>query len=206
MGASKSGGNEAEQARADEQARQESIRLGTENVNGIFDSQFTDDYFGDIRQGYINYADPQVQEQKAKADKELLFAMDRAGQTEGSARASLAGDLQKQYELQSQKVRDDALSYEGQARTGVEDARSGLINTLNATGDAEGAASSAIARSEALSQPAAYSPVASLFSDFTGALNTQAAAERAYYYGGGTPPPVQTGLFAPKSSSVSVTG
>lgn len=202
----KSGGNEAALARQEEQERQERIRQGTQKVNTIFDGQFNDDFFQKQQQNYINYAMPQVDDQRAKASKELLFSMDRAGQLEGSARADLSGELQKRYELQNQKVRDDGLAYGTQARTQVEGARNDLISMLNATGDAEGAAKSAIARSAALSQPAAYSPVANLFADFTGALNTQAAAERAHYYGGAPRPTFSTGLFAPRSGAVSVNG
>lgn len=201
----KSGGNEAALAREEEQARQQRIREGTAKIGATFDGQFDEGFFAKRQQGYIDYAMPQVDEQKAKASKELLFSMDRAGQTEGSARADLSGELQKRYELQNQKVRDDALNYGTQARTQVEGARTDLIGMLNATGDADGAARSAIARSAALSQPGTYSPLSNLFADFTGALNTQAAAERAHYYGGAPRPTLGTGLFAPRSSAVSVT-
>jgi hypothetical protein len=203
----KGGGGEAAAARADEAARQQRIREGTERVNTIFGDQFNDQFFDNKRQSFIDYAMPQVQDQRNKADRELLFAMDRAGQTEGSARADLSGELQKRFDLQSQKVRDDGLAFSTQARTNVEGARSDLVAMLNATGDAEGAANSALARSSALSQPAAFSPIGNLFADFTGALGTQAAAERARYYGGaGTPGSAryQTGLFAPRTGSVVV--
>jgi hypothetical protein len=204
----KSGGNEAALARQEEADRQARIREGTTRVNSIFDGQFNDGYFDQQRQRYIDYAMPQVDDQRNKANKELVFAMDRAGQTEGSARADLSGELQKRYDLQNQKVRDDGLAYSTQARTQVEGARGDLIGMLNATGDAQGAANSAVSRAAVLSQPAAYSPVTNLFADFTGALGTQAAAERARYYGGaGTPGAAryQTGLFAPRSGAVSVT-
>ena len=199
------GGNVAEQARQDELARQQRIREGTSQVNSIFDSQFNDGFYEGQQQRYIDYAMPQVDDQKQKADKELLFAMDRTGQTEGSVRADLAGELQKRYDLQAQKVRDDGLAYGTNARTNVEGARADLISMLNATGDAQGAATSAVARSAALSQPAAYSPLSNLFADFTGALGTQAAAERAYAYGGGPRPTVSTGLFAPRKGAVALT-
>ena len=203
MGAGKSGGGgEAAKARADEQARQQRIRKGTERVNSIF-GQFDDGFFDKQRDAYVNYATPQLDDQRADANKELIFAMDRGGQLDGSARASLAGELQKKYNLQRQKIQDDALNYGTQARNNVEDARAGLIATLNATGDAQGAVNSALTRASALSQPAAYSPLANLFADFTGTLGTQAAAERAYSYGGPAPT-YTTGWFGPRSGSVSV--
>lgn len=196
----KSGGNEAEMARKEEQERQERIRGGTSRVNDIF-SQFDDKFFGKQQQNYIDYATPQVEDQRNKASRELIFSMDRGGQLESSARAGLAGELQKRFDLQNQKVRDDALAFGTQSRTQVEGARSDLVSMLNATGDAEGAANSAVARSAALSQPAAYSPVGNLFADFTSALGTQAAAERARFYGGPAPT-INTGLFAPRSGAV----
>ena len=199
----KSGGGEAAAARADEQARQERIRKGTKRVNSIFDTQFNDGYFDQQRDAYVNYATPQLDDQRGEANKELIFAMDRGGQLDGSARASLAGELQKKYDLQRQKIQDDALNFRTSAMTNVEDARSNLIATLNATGDAQGAANSALSRAAALSQPAAYNPISNLFADFTGTLGTQAAAERAYSYGGPAPT-YNTGWFGPKAGSVTV--
>lgn len=195
---------DAAAARADEQARQERIRSGTAEINSVFDSQFNDGFFNGQRQRYIDYAMPQVNDQRDKAAKELTFSLDRAGQLEGSARADLSSELQKRYDLQSQKVRDDALSFSAQTRNNVEGARGDLVTMLNATGDAQGAVSSALTRASALSQPAAYSPIANLFADFTGALGTQAAAERGYAMGG-PKPTYNTGLFAPRSGSVAVT-
>ena len=203
MGTKGGGGGEAAQARADELARQQRIRKGTRDVNTLFDTQFNNRFFDKQRDAYVNYATPQLDDQRADANKELIFAMDRGGQLDGSARASLAGELQKKYNLQRQKIQDDALNFSTQARTGVEDARAGLIATLNATGDAEGAVNSALARASALSQPAAYSPLTSLFADFTNTLGTQAAAERAYSYGGPSPT-YTTGWFGPRAGSVSV--
>lgn len=199
----KSGGGEAALARQDELDRQTRIREGTQRVNSIFDRQFNDGYFNEQRDAYVNYATPQLDDQRGEANKELIFAMDRGGQLDGSARASLAGELQKKYNLQRQKIQDDALNFRTSAMTNVEDARSNLVATLNATGDAQGAANSALSRAAALSQPAAYNPISNLFADFTGTLGTQAAAERAYSYGGPAPT-YTTGWFGPKAGSVSV--
>jgi hypothetical protein len=205
--AAKKANAEADRARADEQARQERIRGGTKRIGDIFDTQFNDKFFDTQRQNYIDYAMPQLTDQANKAGRELLFSMDRAGQTEGSARAGLSAELEKRTGLQRQKIQDDALNTANQTRSAVESARGDLVSMLNVTGDAEGAANSALARSAALSQPTPFSPIGNLFADFTGALGTQAAAERARYYGGaGTPGAAtyQTGLFAPRGGAVQV--
>lgn len=207
MGASssKTGGAEAKQARADEQARQEKIRTGTGRINNIFDTQFTDGFFNDRRQKYLDYAKPQVDSQYKDTSRDLVYALDRGGLLDSSVRADKVAQLQKQYDLKSQEVADKALSSANTAKSQVEDARAGLITTLNSTGDAEGAANSAITRAQALSKPDAYSPLGQLFTDFTGALSTQAAIEKANALSGGaTGGRYNTGLFGPSGSAVSV--
>ena len=181
----KGGGSEAKQARKDEEARQARIREGTTRVNGIFDGQFNDDFFNGRRDAYLDYAKPQLEDQYGDAQKELTYALARSGTLDSSIRGEKVGELQKLYDLNSQQIADQALASSTSSRTAVEDARANLIATLNATGDAEGAANSAIARSAALSQPAAFDPITSLFVDFTNALGTKAAADRAEYYANG---------------------
>ena len=190
----KSGGNEAALARKEEQERQERIRTGSKKVNKIFDDNFNQGFFDARRDAYTGYATPQLEDQYGDANKQLTFALDRAGNLNSSARGEKAGDLQKLYDLNKQEIADKGLSYQTQAKSSVEDARGNLISTLNATGDAEGAANSALTRATVLSEPAAYSPLGQLFADFTNTLGIQAAQERSFA-AGGPKPRYDTGLF-----------
>lgn len=185
---------EAKKARKAEDKRQENIRRGTASINQTFDAEFNPDFFDRQRKSYLDYANPQVDKQRADAGKELTFSLARSGLLDSSSRGSLEAELKKKYDLARLDVADKARSYENQARTSVEDARQGLITTLNATGDAQGAANAAVTRAGTLSQPPAYSPLTQLFADFTAGLGTQAAAERSYAAGGPRPTYV-TGLF-----------
>lgn len=159
--------------------------------NGLYTSvnttpgQFGDDFFAQRQQSYLDYAKPQINDQYSDAQKELTFALARGGKLSSSTQAAKGADLQKMFDLQTQKATDDALNYSTQARTGVEDARANLITTLNATGDADQAVTSALARAQALSQPAAYSPLTDLFSSYVDALGAYSAAEKARSYGWG---------------------
>lgn len=164
--------------------------FGGTKKSGGFDEAF----FTGRRDAYSNFATPQLEDQYGKANKELAFSLDRGGLLDSSVRGEKLSELQKLYDLQKQQIADKALSYETTARNSVEDARAGLISTLNATGDAEGAASAALARSQALSAPADYSSLGQLFTDFTAGLGTQAAQERSYA-AGGPKPAYNTGLF-----------
>lgn len=155
---------------------------------------FDDDFFNGLKKSYLDYADPQLEDQYGDANKQLTFALARSGNLDSSARAEKQSDLQKLYDTQKRAVADKALGYETSSRNAVEDARANLISTLNATGDQQGAVNSALARASALSQPPAYDPLGQLFVDFTNGLGIQAAQERSYA-AGGPAPRYNTGLF-----------
>lgn len=167
--------------------------------------QFNDEFFNKRQQAYLDYATPQLDDQYADAQKALAFSLARSGNSDSSVRAEKLGELQKLYDTNKQQVADQARAYSNQSRTAVEDARTNLIQTLNATGDAQGAANSALARASALASPDAYSPLGQLFSTFTSALGQQAALERASAYSGGAVKPrYNTGLFGGNPNAVSV--
>jgi hypothetical protein len=198
---STSSDNSADLDRQAEQQRQQRVREGTARINDIFGSQFTDDFYNSRRQSYLDFANPQVDDQYADAQRELVYALDRTGNLDSSSRSSRMSELQQLYDTNRQAVADQALTYENDARSSVESARSDLINTLNATGDAEGAANSANSRAASLSASPSYSALTNLFSDFTSALAQQAAYDRSAAVGGYRGR-YSTGLFSPSSSSV----
>lgn len=194
----------AEQA-AKEAERQNRIRMGTKSVDDVFSDQFNNKFYAGRQQSYLDYAMPQLEQQFEDARRELTFALDRSGTLDSTIRAQKEAELRKKYDTNLQGIRDQALTYKTQAQSSVEDARSQLIQMLNATGDAEGAINAATARSNALSQAPQFNPLTNLFADFTSALGTQAAAERAQMLSGGTvKAPYNTGLFG--SGRVAVTG
>ena len=196
------GGSEVAAARAEEQARQNRIREGSGKISELFDGQFNDQFYDDRKASFTDYALPQLADQTKSAQKELTFALDRRGALDSSSRASLGTELEKKRALLETEIKGKANDFANTARANVESARSDLTNTLNATGDVEGAVQSAQASSAVLSQTPGYSPLASMFSDFTGALGKQAAAEKAYAYGAGPRPAISTGLFGTPSGAV----
>lgn len=201
--AKKGGSNkQANQARMEELQRQNTIRDGTARIDNTFNSQFNDGFFDKRKTAFLDYATPQLEDQYADANKQLTYALSRSGLLDSSVRAQKEGELQKQYDLNKQQIGDQALSYSTEARTNVEKARSDLVTMLNATGDAEGAANSALSRATALSQPQAFSPLTQLFADFTSGLATQAQYERASALSGSQQGRYNTGLFSNNKSVV----
>jgi hypothetical protein len=205
MGGGGKGGSKGSDAmRAEEAARQARIRQGTAQIDSTF-GQFDDNFYNQRRDAALSYFNPQFDQQYEDAKKALAFSLDSSGLTNSSVRAAKEGELQRAYDINRRDVADKALSYSNQARTNVEQARGDLVRTLNASGDADAAANSAINRAQMLSAPDTYSPLGQLFSTFVAGLGQQAQLERAGAlsngeYGGR----YNTGLFGPSKKSVEV--
>lgn len=166
---------------------------------------FNDAYYDGIAQSYLDWANPQLEKQHTDANRSLVYDLARGGKLDSSTRATKGAELQESYDLNQQQIADKALGVKNEAKGSVEDARAALISQLNATGDATGATNAAINRMSALSQPAGnYSTLANMFADFTGALGTNYAAERAYAASGGASAKGYTPVFGAKSNAVTV--
>lgn len=186
--------DEAARARADEEARQARIRQGTKSIADTF-SQFDDNFYGGIRDSYTDFARPQVDDQFKKASEKGTYALARSGTLDSSMRGEQNAELQKQYDINLQDIADKARGYETEARNNVERGRGDLVSMLQVTGDATGAANSALSRAATLATPPAYSPLGQLFQDSTAILSDQMAAERAFALGLGPKPRNSTSLF-----------
>lgn len=157
---------------------------------------FDDAFYKGRRDAYTSYANPQLEDQYSDAGKQLTFSLARSGNLDSSARAQQEGELTKLYGQRSREIGDQALQQETTARNAVEDSRNNLVTMLNATGDVDATVNAANARTAALSQQPAFSPIGQLFGDFTAGLGTQAAQERAESLSGGSyKAPYNTGLF-----------
>ncbi|MDV2964524.1 hypothetical protein RZ532_00930 [Nitratireductor aquimarinus] len=163
---------------------------------------FDDDFFGGIRQGYIDFARPELDRQFNEASKQNTFNLARAGTLDSSIRSETTGKLQEARDKSLADLFDKANEYEANSRNKIEDARADLISQLQVTGDATGAANAALARAGALATPPAYSPLDQLFTDFTSTLATQAALERAEAFGSPVRPRYNTGLFGVSPGAV----
>lgn len=197
-------GKQAQIARTEEAQRQATVRAGTDRINSTFDSQFTPQFFDQQRDNFLKFQLPQLDDKYAGSQRELTYALARNGNLDSSTRGFQQGQLQKTYDTQRTTVADAANSYANTARSGVEQARGNLIATLNATGDATQAANSATSQAAILAQPAAYSPIADAFATTTGALASQAQADRAQAIANGTYTG-GSGLFGTSGGSVRVT-
>lgn len=172
----------AAQARADEEARQQRIRIATDDINANF-SKFDDKFFDKRASNYRDFALPQVgQAFKGTADQ-LAYSLARSGLTNSSESARQQSVLQGDKASALQQVSSGALAEKQRSMQMVEDNRNTLLNQAVATGDIQMAGANSLRQAGILaSQADNFSPLANLFANSTGML---AAANQAGYYGGG---------------------
>lgn len=154
--------NAAADARAAENERQARTTEAIGRVNETF-GQFDDGFFGRQSQAYMDFANPQAEDQYGRARRDLIFALARAGTTNSSTAARRLTDLERDYGLRRQEIADQARGYAQETRANVEQARSNLIAQAQATGDASVAANSALNEANRLRATPTFSPLGALF-------------------------------------------
>lgn len=89
--------NSSQQAADAEAQRQRDVTWGTNRVNKTFDRQFGSDYYGKLQQGYLDYANPQLDSQYQNTQKNLTYALARDGNLNSSTSADQQAGLAKDY-------------------------------------------------------------------------------------------------------------
>lgn len=189
---SSGGDSGAGAARADQQARQVKLDAGRASVDQTF-SKFDDNFYNDRKQAYLDYQQPQLDDQYTAAQKNLVFALSRKGNLDSSVAADQFGGLGKEYARNSDAVQAGATDFSNQARKDVETNRSDVLSQLSATENADAASADAIARARAITQQPSITPLGMMFQNLTGLAADRASAS-AYGtpyggspYGGGAP-------------------
>jgi len=162
----------AQQQRQDEIDRQNRIKEGISNIDNAF-AGFDDGFYSGKSQNYLNYYRPQVDQQYGEAKQNTLYQLARQGIVNSSAGAKVNSDLARDYGNQLQSIQSGANSYAQNVRSQVEQQRNNLVNQVTATANPTQAASAAnnqVGNLQMIEPAGGYSPLAGLFSTFTGAL------------------------------------
>jgi hypothetical protein len=168
----------AEEARQREFQRQGRITDGTNRINQSF-AGFGDDFYNGRKQAYLDYANPQLEDQYGKARNQIAYALSRNGLTDSSEAAREQGELRKQYDLSKQGIVDTGTQYANDARGKVEQNRSDLVSQLQASADPDTVARSAAERATGIQVSPAFSPLGNLFANLTGLFATTQNAAAA---------------------------
>lgn len=186
--------NSAEIARQEEAARQARIDEGISNIDKSF-SGFNDDFYNNYQNTYLDYYNPQLNDQYSEAVKRLTTQLAQMGQLTGSVGAKQLADLKSYYDTQKQSVVDQALGATNTLRGNVANQKSQLYSDNRDAADPGNASSAAAAAATALQPTAPSTPLAYVFSDFFSNLGNDLAISNAqklasgsgvnYYSGGG---------------------
>lgn len=132
---------------------------GAQNYTG-----FGDDFFNNRRQAYLDYYQPQLQDQYGNARDQLTFDLARAGLLRSTVAGDQLADLENQFGLQQAAIQSRADDAVTQLRNSINAQRSAAISQLNATADPDVAANTALSSVQAIqgSQPT-FDPLGELF-------------------------------------------
>lgn len=194
VGSAPKGGDGGAAAR--EAERQAKITEGYNTIQGVFGS-FDDDFYNQRSNSYLEYANPQLEQQFADAQKALEFALSRNGRLDSSVAAEQRAKLLEDFNKQKTAIADRGMQYANQARSSVEGSRADLISLNSNLANPQQIAQEANNRLAGLQAAPAYDPLAPLFTNAGEALGTQAELERrgtARY---------NSGLFTPSAVSSS---
>lgn len=156
---------QAQQQRADEDARKARIAAGMGSIASTF-GKFDEKFFGDRTKDYIDYATPQFERQLRDTRDNLIYALSRTGNLRSSAGQKKSADLNYEADTARAGIASDGLNKANELRNQVENSRSNVVAELNATGDSSAAAQAAIRNAVNLSTPVGYSPLGNMFASF----------------------------------------
>jgi hypothetical protein len=173
-----SAGREARRARLAEEARERKVSDGARAIRGMFDQKFNQFYY-DQKQAEqkAQYMD-EFGTQWEKARKGLEAALMRQGiydSTEGATRMQAARDERDKRE---EDINQRALATVQGQKGKMIAAQDAVIGQLRSSSDLNAANAAAAQQLAYQSQPIPYSPLGSVFTDFTAGLAEQAQQER----------------------------
>ena len=167
----------ADDARAEEEARQQRIRDSRSSIDTIFNT-YDEDFYDRQRNAYLNYATPQVEDQFGDAMRELTFALSRSGKLDSALAARREAKAQKMKDQAMINVNKQADDLVYTMKGNMEKARGDLYDQASSLADVDAARTLAISNFDTTSKPPIYNPVTDLFVKVTEGMATQADLER----------------------------
>ena len=155
---------DAEAARVKEAEREQRIVAGTEAINEQF-SIFDDTFYSDRKDKYLDFYQPQLDDQFGKAKDDLTFSLARAGTLNSSMAGQKQADLLKSYGTESAGLLSQAEGEISSQKSRLQSEKSALTSQLNATGNADQVSNEALSRSQNLfTEQPTYGTLGNLFS------------------------------------------
>jgi len=158
-----------ERAKADEAERQAKVDAGLANIEDVF-SQYDQDFYDQTSDAYMDYAQPQLEDQYAEGLKQLQYALARGGRFNSSTEVDRKAGAAEDLAFQQQELASKALQAATGQQQAVADAKEKMIrlNEVNANPDL--AASLSNSQAGLLNQPPKFDPLINVFGKITEGL------------------------------------
>ncbi len=162
---------EAARVRAAEEARQQNIMQGQQEISSVF-GQFNDDFFNNRAKSFTDFAVPQLDTQYQDVMRGLTASLARSGNLNSSLRGETFAKAQREYDQQKLSLADRGQQYANDARSAIERARSELFSTNASLADPGTIRSLAQQRAQASAAPSSFSPLGMLLTDLADTVGT----------------------------------
>tara|TARA_R100000808_G_scaffold2768_2_gene10423 strand:- start:6637 stop:7233 length:597 start_codon:yes stop_codon:yes gene_type:complete len=174
---SSGGDGGAAERRAAEEARAQRVRDSRGAVDTVFDT-YDDDFYNKRRQSYLDYANPQVQQDYEDAMGELMGALASSGRTKSSLAAKRKAKGQELMDRAQADVNMKAEGHVGDLKSALAQTKQNMYDQASTLADVDATTNLAIGQFQAASKPPVYNPLTDMFADVTAGLATQADLER----------------------------
>lgn len=161
---------EAAEARQREEQRQARIKDGNVKIEQQF-ARFDNPFYGQRRQAYMDFYQPQLDNQFKDAREAMTYELARAGLVNSSVAGDRLGDLQREYDVNRASILSRATGEENNLRSRVNQERAALVTQLNATADADRVSNEALARTQVIQQETPrYDSLGDIFGGLLGGI------------------------------------
>jgi hypothetical protein len=157
---------DAQQARADEEARKARIDQGVKNIDKTF-AGFNDEFYKQREQDYFNAALPTLNMESARTRNDLAYSLASRGLLNSSVKNQREASFANEVAKQRRAIADQGLSQANSLRASVEDARGRVYNQLLASADPAQATAAATRAQSDLTQPSPVGSIGNFFADWS---------------------------------------
>lgn len=162
---------------------------------------FTPAFYQQRAQDYVNYANPQLQQQFGQTQRNANYQLADAGLQNSGAQQSMQQSLQQALAQQEQGIANTGTQQAQNLQQSVGQEQNALTAQLEASANPSATAQSALNAAAGFSAPSAFAPVGNFFGNWSNLYQAQSAANQQAnllnpaflqtllgYRGGGTAP------------------